>query len=63
MIRDPIVEETHQTRQRILEDCGGDLDKLLDRYQSSEDQERGRMVTLAAVRQRRMRDPAATRRP
>ena len=31
MNRDPIVDEVRQARQKILEDCGGDLEKLLDR--------------------------------
>ena len=34
MNRDPIVEEVHQTRQKLLEECGGELDKrrLRDPY-------------------------------
>lgn len=53
MIEDPIFEEIHQTRARMLADCGGDLDRLLDRYQSSEDQDRKRLVSLKDVQARR----------
>lgn len=30
MRNDPIVEELHEIRGRMLADCEGDLDKLLD---------------------------------
>ena len=48
---DPIVEEIHQIRARLLAECNGDLDQLLDRYKQSED--RDRVVTLKDVEQRR----------
>ena len=48
---DPIVEEIHQTRARLLAECDGDLDQLLDRYKQSED--RARVVTLKDVDKRR----------
>ena len=48
---DTIVEEIHQIRGRLLAECNGDLDRLLDRYQQSED--RDRVVTLKDVEQRR----------
>ena len=48
---DTIVEEIRQIRGRLLDECGGDLDQLLDRYQQSED--RDRVVTLKEVEQRR----------
>ena len=48
---DPIVEEIHQIRARLLAECNGDLDQLLDRYQQSED--RNRVVTLEDVERRR----------
>ena len=51
MNNDPIVEEIHQTRGRLLDECSGDLDKLLDRYQQSEDP--NRVVTLKDVEERR----------
>jgi len=51
MNNDPIVEELHQTRGRLLTECDGDLDRLLDRYKQSEDQDR--VVTLKDVEERR----------
>lgn len=51
MNNDPIVEEIHRTRGRLLTECDGDLDRLLDRYEQSEDQDR--VVTLKDVEERR----------
>ena len=51
MNNDPIVEEIHQIRGRLLAECNGDLDRLLDRYKQSED--RDRIVTLEDVEERR----------
>jgi len=34
MIRDPFVEEVHQVRRKLLEECGGDIDKYLDRLKA-----------------------------
>ena len=51
MNNDPIVEEVHQARQKILEDCGGDLEKLLDRLKAAEAQDRGRVVSMKSLRQ------------
>ena len=46
MNRDPIVEEIHQTREKMLAECDGDLGKLLDRLQATEKREtRSRMVS------------------
>ncbi|MBN1866749.1 hypothetical protein JW916_05610 [Candidatus Sumerlaeota bacterium] len=53
MIRDPIVEEIHQTRARLLKECGGDLDKLMGRYKALEERHRDKLVTLEEVRARR----------
>lgn len=50
---DPIVEEIRQIRARLLAECGGDLDRLLDRYKQSEDP--NRVVTLKDVEERRQR--------
>jgi len=48
---DPLVEEIHEIRGRLLAECDGDLDQLLDRYKQSED--RDRVVTLKDVDERR----------
>ena len=51
MNHDPIVEEIHEIRGRLLAQCDGDLDQPLDRYKQSEDPER--VVTLKDVDERR----------
>ncbi len=51
MNNDPIVEEIHQIRGRLLAECNGDLDHLLDRYKKSED--RDRVFTLKDFEERR----------
>ena len=56
MKQDPIVEEIHQVRQKMLAECQGDLDQLLDRLQAAEPLEGDRMVSLEAVRERRPRE-------
>lgn len=50
MMRDPIVDEIRQARQKMLADCGDDLDKLLDRLKAAENQDRNRIVSLKTVR-------------
>lgn len=45
MKRDPIVEEIHQTRQKLLEECGGDLNQLMARYKAAEIQDCSRVVS------------------
>ncbi len=45
MINDPIVEEIRKTRQKIFEDCKGDLDKYLDWLKEFEDQDQNRLVS------------------
>ena len=48
MNRDPIVEEIHRTRQKLLKECNGDLDQLLDRLKAAEVQGRGLVVTTTS---------------
>jgi len=51
MNRDPIVEEVRQARQKILEDCGHDLQRMLDRFKATESQDRSRVVSMSSIRQ------------
>jgi hypothetical protein len=57
MIHDPIVKEIHQARQKILEECDGDLDRLMDRLKAAEAQHGHRVVTVEQVRAKRSREP------
>ena len=45
MNRDPVVDEVHQIRQKLLDECGGDLDRLLDRVKAGEKNHRNLVVT------------------
>lgn len=49
MNRDPIVEEVHQTRQKIWEECGGDLDRFLNRLRGAKKQDRSRVVSTTSL--------------
>ena len=45
MNRDPIVEETRNARAKLFEECGEDLDTLLERLKEQEQQDRARLVS------------------
>lgn len=45
MIEDPIVEEVHRTRERLLAEYGG-MDALLREFRAIEDEMRERVVRL-----------------
>jgi hypothetical protein len=49
---DPIVEEIHHVRQRMLAECNGSLDQLLDRLQAAEAADGNRVVLLETLRER-----------
>ena len=44
---DPIVEEIHRVREKLLEECGGSLERLMDRLKAREDEDRSRLVVTA----------------
>lgn len=45
MIEDPVVEEVHKTRERLLAEYGG-MDALLREFRAIEDEMRDRVVRL-----------------
>ena len=45
---DPIVEEVHRARERLLEENDGDLNKLMDRLQERESHEHGPLIRYPA---------------
>ena len=61
MINDPIVEEIRQIRHQMLVQCDGDLEKLLDYYQSLEGRHPERVVSLDELRARRPPAPQGSR--
>jgi len=48
MRRDPIVEEIHRIRKKMLEECGGDLERYFDQLQADEEKDRERLVSSIA---------------
>ena len=52
MIDDPIVQEIQEIRRRLWEECGGDLDRYLERLQSGEAEQQDRLVTMEEVEKR-----------
>jgi hypothetical protein len=62
MKHDPIVEEIHHVRQKMLAECNGNLDQLLDLLQAAEPIDSKRVVSLEAVREgcRREQPPHLT---
>jgi len=57
MSRDPIVEEIHEIRKKIMEECGNDPQRYFARLKAAEDREKVRPVPMP---QRRKRRPVAT---
>jgi methyltransferase-like protein len=53
MIDDPIVEEIHRIRDRMLAECGGDFEKYMDRIREAQEQDRDRLVTKEEVLRRK----------
>ena len=53
MIDDPIVEDVYRARQKILDECNGDLAKYMERLKAAQVQHKDRLVTLEDVRNRR----------
>jgi len=45
MINDPIVEEVHRIREKLLAECGGDMKKYMDRLRQAQSQHQDRIVT------------------
>ena len=49
MVNDPLVEEIHRIREKLLNECGGDLEKLMDRLKARETEDRSRIVSDVQV--------------
>ena len=56
MIDDPIVEDVYQARQKILDQCNGDLMKWIERLKAAEAEHQDRVVSMEAVREKRQLD-------
>ena len=45
MRKDPIVEEIHQIREKILDECGGDLEKFMDHLKAREFKDKAQLIS------------------
>lgn len=52
MKEDPILEEIHRTRKKLLEQSDGDMQKLMDRLKYLEGDERDRIVSRGQLKAR-----------
>jgi len=52
MKEDPILEEIHQTRKKLLEESGGDMQKLMDRLKSFEAEEHDLVISRDQLKAR-----------
>ena len=46
MNQDPIVEEIHDIREQLLQECGGDLTQLMAWLKAEEAQDKGRLIKI-----------------
>jgi hypothetical protein len=44
-VEDPFVEEIHQVRERLLQECGGDLERLMNRLKAREEEDQQRVTS------------------
>jgi len=54
MTNDPIVEEIHRIREKMLAECGGDLDKLIERLKVAEAEHPNRVTSVEELRKLRI---------
>jgi len=45
MTSDPIVEEIHKIREKLLDECGGDVKAYLRRLKAQENKDHDRLVS------------------
>ena len=63
MDRDPIVEEVHRVRERMWDDCGGSLDRLIEFMRAGEAEHRDRIISKEELDQLRRKDRPSVARP
>jgi len=63
MTRDPIIEEVHSARQKVMEACNEDLDTLLHRLQEQQKQDRERLLSDLSTQPQRGRTRSDRIRP
>jgi hypothetical protein len=62
MKNDPVVEEVHRIRERMWDECGGDLDRLIESFRATEAEHPERILPPERLeRMRRKAGEAADR--
>ena len=56
MNRDPIVEEVHRVREQMWEECGGNMDRLIEFLRAGEAQHRDRIISKEELDQLRSKN-------
>jgi len=59
-IKDPIVEEVHQARRELWDECEGDLQKLIDKLKAIEAEEQHRVISLEKLKELKKAKPSST---
>jgi len=62
MKKDPIVEEVHQIREKLLDECGGDIEILMDRLKAREFADKDRIISWKRPKERAAANSQMTRR-
>jgi hypothetical protein len=57
MHRDPIVEEVHRVRAQMWDECGGNLDRLIESLRASEARHPDLLITADELKQMRAMQP------
>jgi hypothetical protein len=53
MTKDPIVEEVRNARAKLFEECGEDIEKLMDRLKEQEHQDKARLTSNQTTKKKR----------
>ena len=52
-MENPLIEEIYQARQKLLDECGGDLNRLMQRLRAEEAKHPDRVVTKDGLERQR----------
>jgi hypothetical protein len=60
-MNDPIVDEVHETRRKLMAECDGDMARLMQKYREMAAAHPSRVVTLEEVRRRKRETASVVR--
>ena len=58
MWKDPIVEEVHKAREKLMEECDNDPEKLFEYLCKQQEKHKDRLVTKEMIDKRRAEEKA-----